>query len=108
MNSTATLLISCPDRPGLVAAVAEFVASRGGNIVHAEQHVDAEAGVFFQRVEFALDGFRCERDEIGSEFSSVAEEFGMRVQLRFSDVRPRVAVLVSREPHCMYDLLARW
>jgi formyltetrahydrofolate deformylase len=105
---TATLLLSCPDRPGLVAAVADFVFRHGGNIIHADQHTDAEEGVFFQRVEFGLDGFALDRDEIALRVGELAAEFGMQVRIRYSDDRPRVAVLVSREPHCMYDLLARW
>ena len=108
MTATATLLLSCPDQPGLVAAVAEFVFANGGNIVHADQHTDAEASTFFQRVEFALDGFGLARDEIAPAFDELATRYGMRTQLRFSDEVPRVAVLTSREPHCMYDLLARW
>jgi formyltetrahydrofolate deformylase len=108
VGPTATLLLSCPDRPGLVAAVADFVFARNGNIVHADQHTDAEEGIFFQRVEFALDGFQLARDDIAPAFAELAGRFDMRVQLRFSDDVPRVALLVSREPHCMYDLLARW
>ncbi len=108
MTATAILLLSCPDRPGIVATVASFVAGHGGNILHAEQHTDAEAGVFFQRVEFSLEGFALAREEIGVAFGDIASQFGMHAQLRFSDERPRVALLVSREPHCMYDLLARW
>jgi formyltetrahydrofolate deformylase len=105
---TATLLLSCPDRPGLVAAVADFVFRHGGNIIHADQHTDAEEGVFFQRVEFGLDGFALDREEIAARVGDLATTFGMQVRIRYSDDRPRVAVLVSREPHCMYDLLARW
>lgn len=106
--ATATLLLSCPDRPGIVAAVAELVFRHGGNIVHADQHTDAESGVFFQRVEFGLDGFDLGRDELVAAADELAAPFAMEVQVRFSDERPRLAVLVSREPHCMYDLLARW
>jgi formyltetrahydrofolate deformylase len=105
---TATLLLSCPDRPGVVAAVANFVYRHGGNIIHAEQHTDAEQGIFFQRVEFSLAGTTLGRDELPTAFDEVAVEFGMEAQVRFSDERPRLALMVSREPHCMYDLLARW
>ena len=105
---TATLLLSCADRPGIVATVADFVYRHGGNILHADQHTDAEEGIFFQRVEFALDGLTLSRDELPTAFEHVAVEFGMRVELRYSVDRPRVALLMSREPHCMYDLLARW
>jgi formyltetrahydrofolate deformylase len=105
---TAVLLLSCPDAPGLVHGVAEFVLSVDGNILHAEQHVDHEAGVFFQRVEFDVDETRMSRAELGSAFAPVAARFGMDVALRFADERPRIAVLASREPHCLGDLLGRW
>jgi formyltetrahydrofolate deformylase len=106
--TNAVLLISCPDRPGLVHAVAQFVLDAGGNIIHAEQHTDHEAGVFFQRVEFDLTDARIGRDEVAAAFAPVAERFGMHVQVRFTDERPRVALLASREAHCLTDLLARW
>ena len=77
--STAVLLISCADQPGLVHAVAEFVLQVRGNVVHAEQHVDREAGVFFQRVEFDLTGATVSRDEVAAAFAPVAERFGMDV-----------------------------
>ena len=110
MTPTATLLLSCPDQPGLVAAVAEFIFGNGGNIVHADQHTDtdAEEGIFFQRVEFGLDGFAIARGDIARAFDGLASRFEMQMQLSFSDEVPRVAVMMSREPHCMYDLLARW
>lgn len=106
--ATAILLISCPDRPGLVHAVAQFVLSIGGNIVHAEQHIDRESAVFFQRVEFDVEGAKVPRERLGEAFAPVAQRFGMDVQVRFSDERPRVALLASREAHCLADLLGRW
>jgi formyltetrahydrofolate deformylase len=102
------LLLSCPDRPGLVHAVAEFVLMVGGNIVHAEQHVDTETGVFFQRVEFDVPAEVLPRAEVGERFADVAKRFGMQVDIRFVEDRPRLAVLASREVHCLADLLARW
>jgi len=106
--ATAVLLLTCADRPGIVAAVAEFVLRHGGNIVHAEQHTDRGAGVFFQRVEYELDGFGLARDEIEPAFAPLAERFAMQSQLMFSDTRPRLALFVSKQGHCLYDLLARW
>ena len=106
--TTATLLISCPDQPGLVHAVAEFVLGIHGNVVHAEQHVDTEAGVFFQRVEFDLDGATVGRDQLAQAFAPTAERFAMDVKVHFSDERPRVAILASKQEHCLADLLARW
>ena len=72
MPGTAVMLLTCPDRPGVVAAVANFIAAHGGNIVHAEQHTDAVEGIFFQRVEFALDGLDLPREDILDEFRPVA------------------------------------
>ncbi len=103
----AVLLLACPDRAGLVAAVSEFVFHHGGNILHADQHADDETGTFLQRVEFSLDGFGIPREEIATRFAQVAEPFGMQFDLRFTDARPRLALLLSKQPHCMYDLLAR-
>jgi formyltetrahydrofolate deformylase len=107
-GARAILLISCPDQPGLVASVAGFVFEHHGNIVHAEQHTDREEGVFFQRVEFELDGFGLGRTEIADAFARVAERFGMSWRLRFSDDVTRVGILVSHQTHCLDDLLARW
>ena len=108
VSPTATLLLSCPDQPGLVAAVAEFIFGNGGNIVHADQHTDSEEGIFFQRVEFDLEGFAIPRADVARAFDELASRFAMQTRLTFSDGVPRVAVMMSREPHCMYDLLARW
>jgi len=105
--SAAVLLLSCPDQPGLVAAVSNFLLRQGGNILRAQQHIDPEVDVFFQRVEFSLDGFALDRDEIGPAFAEVAGPFAMDVDLRFTDTASRVAVLLSKEAHCLDDLLSR-
>jgi formyltetrahydrofolate deformylase len=91
-----------------VHAVARFVLDVGGNIRHAEQHTDREAGVFFQRVEFDFDEARTAREELSCAFQPVADEFGMDVVVRFTDERPRIAILASKQPHCLADLLGRW
>ena len=103
---SATLLITCRDQPGLVAAVSQFLYEAGANIVHADQHVDRAEGLFLQRVEFDLD--HLDLETISSGFGRVAERFGMEWSLRRSDHHPRVAIMVSRQPHCLVDLLARW
>jgi len=108
VSATGVLLLSCPDQRGVVAAVAEFIAAHGGNIVHAEQHTDDVEKVFFQRVEFETDGFSLNRQEILAAFDPVASKFSMQVQLRFTDVKPRVAILASKQSHCLFDLLSRW
>jgi formyltetrahydrofolate deformylase len=105
---TAILLLSCRDRLGLVAAVSDFIVGHGGNIVHADQHTDRRAGVFVQRVEFELAGFDLPRERIPAEFTPIARRFAMEWELRFSDETRRVAILVSKLGHCLYDLLARW
>jgi len=105
---TAILLLSCPDQQGIVAEVAGFLYRHHGNIVDAEQHTDADEDVFFQRVEFELDGFDLAREEIAIAFAPIAERFGMQVDMRFSDEPSRVAILASKQPHCLYDLLTRW
>jgi formyltetrahydrofolate deformylase len=104
---TAILLIHSPDQPGLVRSVADFIFENGGNIVELDQHTDAEAGVFFMRVEWELKGFRIPREDVGRVFQYVAEPRKMRWSLRFSDDKHRLALFVSKEKHCLYDLLAR-
>ena len=106
-NETAVLLISCPDQKGLVAAVSNFVYRNGGNIVHADQHIDQPQSIFFQRVEWELGGFTLAREEIGDSFKEIAERFQMRWQLRFSSERARVAVFVSKHEHCLLEVLNR-
>ena len=104
----AVLLLSCPDQKGLVAAVSDFLYRHDGNIIHADQHTDEAEGVFLQRVEWELAGFSIAREEIAEAFRPIAERFDMTWRLHFSDYVPRIAVFVSKLPHCLYDLLARW
>jgi len=106
-NLTATLLISCPDQKGLVASVSNFIYQNGGNIIHADQHTDLEKKMFLQRVEWELSGFKIEREDIEKEFSLIANKFKMDWRLHFSDYIPKIAVLVSKSEHCLYDILAR-
>ncbi len=107
-TTTAVLLLSCTDQRGLVAAVSDFLYRHHGNIVHADQHTDRERGLFVQRVEWELAGFDIPRADIAGAFRPIAERFAMDWSLRFSDHVPRLALLVSKLPHCLYDLLARW
>jgi len=107
MSRHAVLLLSCRDRPGIVAAVAGFVTDIGGNIVEAEQHTDPQDGMFFQRVQFTVDHLQVDEDGVLEAFTPVADRFGMEVQLRFTDWQPRTAVLASKPPHCLADVLAR-
>ena len=105
---TAVLLLTCPDQRGIVAAVAEFLARHGANIVEVDQHTDHHDGVFFQRVEFELEGFALEPDEVLPAFREVSDRFDMECELRLPEHVTRLAVLASKQPHCLLDLLARW
>lgn len=106
---SATLLMSCPDQKGLVAAVTQFIFQHDGNILHLDQHVDAEAGVFFMRVEWDMAAFGLARDDIATAFNlNVGQRFSMRWTLSFSDRNLRMALFVSKQSHCLYDLLSRW
>jgi formyltetrahydrofolate deformylase len=106
--TTGTLLLSCPDTKGIVAALSNFVYRHGGDIVHAEQHTDEQEKVFFQRIEFRLDDLDLGREEILPALAPLIQRFSMRCALRFSDQSARMAILVSKQPHCLFDLLARW
>src|SRR6056297_1542309 len=106
-SPSAILSISCPDQPGIVAAVSDFLFERKGNIVDVDQHVDREAGVFFMRVEWEINGFAVPRGEIEKAIAPLVERFSMQSSLYFSDVRPRVALFVTKDNHCFYDLLSR-
>ncbi len=106
-DASAILLISCPDRQGLVCAVTDFLMRHNGNIMDLEQHVDTEERVFFMRVEWELSGFNLPRDQISEKFNLIAARFDMKYELHFSDYRPRMALFVSKFPHCLLDLLAR-
>jgi formyltetrahydrofolate deformylase len=107
MTESATLLIFCPDRRGLVAAVTNFLYQNNGNILHLDQHVDSEENVFFMRVEWDLDGFGVPVDEIEALFHPIAARFNMTFAVRFSRHVPRMAVFVSKMGHCLYDILSR-
>ncbi len=107
MNS-AILLISCPDRKGIVREIATFIADNGGNILHFDQHIDYQKGIFFARVEWDIEGFAVPKEEIGSAFSPIAKKFSMSYELHFRDIVPKVAVFVSRQDHCFYDIMQRF
>lgn len=113
MKNTAVLLIDCPDRKGLVARVSGLLYEQGANILHADQHIDHELGMFFMRVEWALNGASPEENRFDLEgfstaFSRLGEELGMRWTLGSGARRPRVALFCSQYLHCVADLLYRW
>jgi formyltetrahydrofolate deformylase len=109
---SAVLLLSCPDQPGIVAATASFIVEQRGNIVHAEQHVDTigtdGGAVFFQRIEFDLAADGPSPDLLLARFAPVAAKFDMHVDLRSTESPVPTAILASKQPHCLYDLLTRW
>src|SRR6478609_2201366 len=102
---TATLLVACGDRTGLVAALSEFVFEYGGNILDADQHAEVETGMFFMRLVWDLAAFKLARPQVQSALEMLATRFDLTWEVTYSDVRPRVAVFASRSPHCLYDLL---
>jgi formyltetrahydrofolate deformylase len=106
MKNSAVLLIDCPDRKGLVARVSGLLYERGANILHADQHIDHELGLFFMRVEWELNGF--DLDGFRAAFTPIAGELNMNWQLTSSERPPRVALFCSQYLHCMADLLHRW
>jgi formyltetrahydrofolate deformylase len=105
MLHSAVLLIDCPDRKGLVATVSGLLYRHGANILHADQHQDHEAGLFFMRVEWQVDGF--DMPAFRAAFEPVAVEMRMRWRISALAHRPRVAVFVSQHLHCLADLLQR-
>ena len=108
-KATAILLIHCPDNKGIVSTVSEFIFKNSGNITFLAQHVDMDRQVFFMRIEWELDGFIIPDEKIGEYFDTlIAKKFDMKWQLHFSHEVPRMALFVSKQPHCLYDILARW
>ncbi len=102
---TATLLVSCRDRTGIVAALSDFVFKHNGNILDADQHAETPSDMFFMRLRWEISGFRLDRQQIQEALTHIATRFDLKWELSFSDLRPRVAVFASRTPHCLYDLL---
>jgi formyltetrahydrofolate deformylase len=107
MNNSAVLLISCPDRKGLVAAISDFVFRHGGNILHADEHGDESSNLFLMRVEFEASEFDIDFTDFPPQFSAIADRFQMEWQLARPDHRSKMAILVSRYDHCLVDLLYR-
>jgi formyltetrahydrofolate deformylase len=107
MNPTAILLINCPDQKGINAAVADFIFRNNGNIVHADEHQDAEEKLFLMRVEWELEGFAIASGDFERQFAPIAERFKMQWRLALSSYEPRAAIFVSQHDHCLVDLLYR-
>lgn len=107
MEQTATLLVCCPDRKGLVAALAQVLYGHGANILDADQHTDPVAGQFFQRIKFDLSELHTDRTSLETAISEVAQRFSMNWRIADGRSRSRTAVFVSKYDHCLYDLLLR-
>jgi formyltetrahydrofolate deformylase len=107
MKNTATLLITCPDEKGIVATVANFLHQHNANILHADQHQDAENSLFLMRIEWDLEQFSLDEAAFGKQFEAIATQFNMQWQLKRSAHKPRLALMVSQYDHCLADLLHR-
>ena len=106
---TVTLLLHCPDKPGIIADITNFITENRGNVVYLAQFVDRVENVFFMRIEWEIDGFLIPKDKIADYFRTLyASKYDMDFNLYFSDKKPRMAIFVSKMSHCLFDLLSRY
>lgn len=109
MMTTAKLLLHCPDKPGILAEVTDFITVNKGNIIYLDQYVDHVENIFFMRIEWELKGFFIPQEKIEDYFRTLyAQKYEMDFRLYFSDVKPRMAIFVSKLSHCLFDMLARY
>ena len=109
MMKTAKLLLHCPDKPGILAEVTDFITVNKGNIIYLDQYVDHVENIFFMRIEWELKDFLVPLEKIEDYFASLyAQKYEMNFRLYFSDTKPRMAIFVSKMSHCLFDLLARY
>lgn len=109
LTNRARMLVSCPDRPGIVAAVSRFLYEHGANIVQSDQYtMDPEGGLFFIRIEFDLDNLDARREQLKADFAAVAAEFNMKWSITRASRKKRLAIFVSKEDHCLLELLWHW
>ena len=109
IDNTAILLIHCPDRQGILASVTEFINTNKGNILYLDQWVNNEEDIFFMRIEWDLTEFLIPREKINEFFGTLfGARFKMHYELYFKNVKPRMAIFVSKMSHCLYDMLARY
>ncbi len=106
-KNCGTLLISCPDRRGIVASLAQVLHGHGANILSADQHRDSSVGQFFQRIQFDTSELLTDQVSLENAIAEVAERMDMRVQLSYDDRKPKLCIFVSKYDHCLYDLLWR-
>ncbi|MFV2081593.1 MAG: formyltetrahydrofolate deformylase [bacterium] len=107
-SPTVTALVQGKDTKGIIATITSWIFDHGGNIVYLDQHTDSVEDMFFMRIRWDLDGFIVPREEIDHEFGEVCWRLGMAHRLLFSDRKKRLAILVSKQGHCLLDLLYRW
>jgi formyltetrahydrofolate deformylase len=108
-KNTAKLLLHCPDKPGIISAVTDFITINKGNIVYLDQYVDHIENIFFMRIEWELSDFLIPREKIEDYFETLyAQKYEMSFRLYFSDIKPRMAIFVSKMSHCLFDMLARY
>jgi formyltetrahydrofolate deformylase len=107
LSTSVIALLHGPDQPGLVAKTAGWIHQRGGNVLHADQHLDRDENIFFQRVEWQPSADRELGEEMDSFQNLVVDELGMQLRLARNDQRPRVALMVTKEDHCFHDLALR-
>ncbi len=109
MITTAKLLLHCPDKPGILAEVTDFITVNKGNIIYLDQYVDHIENIFFMRIEWELKDFLVPQEKIQDYFATLyAQKYDMNFRLYFSDVKPRMAIFVSKMSHCLFDMLARY
>jgi formyltetrahydrofolate deformylase len=108
VKQSAILRVQCPDAKGVDATLAEFIYRAGGNILHFEQHMVPELGLYLARIEWDLSGFQIEMENFAQHFTPIAERLDMKWQIALSTDRDRVAIFVSKYDHCLVDLLYRW
>ena len=109
MMKTAKLLLHCPDKPGILAEVTDFITVNKGNIIYLDQYVDHVENIFFMRIEWELKDFLVPQEKIEDYFATLyAQNYEMNFRLYFSDTKPRMAIFVSKMSHCLFDLLARY
>ncbi|MBR4962484.1 MAG: formyltetrahydrofolate deformylase, partial [Muribaculaceae bacterium] len=108
-GKSAILLMHCPDQPGIIAVMTEFITKNGGNILYLDQYVDRSNKIFFMRLEWDLENFIIPQDKIEEFFGTLyGQKYNMNFTLYFSDQKPKMAIFVSKMSHCIYDLLARY
>jgi formyltetrahydrofolate deformylase len=108
-KNTAIIVMHCPDKPGIVTNVTKFIHDNNGNVINLEQHVDRENSRFFMRIEWDLNSFNIPKTKIEEYFNTLlAKSYNMKWRLYLSDYKPKMALFISKQMHCAYDILSRY